>query len=318
MRVIRGRNTCQNYAAAIKMLFMEGVKTDSRAGEVLVLDCPVMTVTERPRERVIFDSARDANPFFHLFECLWMLSGSNDATWLDKFVSDFSSRFAEEDGVQWGAYGHRWVHHFDINQIERSIILLTENPLDRRVVIGMWDPSYDLGVSVSDVPCNTHIYPRIVNGALDLTVCCRSNDIVWGAYGSNSVHFSFLQEYMAGRIGCEVGTLYQLSNNWHGYTDVIHNRFVGEAVDLYQNMLMRVSPAPIGNDWDQWDTDLENFMKQDGSEYSNVWFRHTAQVLWDAHGLWKAGLKGDARAKVEECFSSDWRLATLQWMDRRS
>jgi thymidylate synthase len=54
---------------------------------------------------------------------------------------------------------------------------------------------------------------------LDLTVLCRSNDVVWGAYGANAVHFSVLQEYLAGRIGVDVGVMYQFSNNYHGYVD---------------------------------------------------------------------------------------------------
>jgi hypothetical protein len=47
----------------------------SRAGDVLVAPHPVMSVTSIPTERVLFDPARDANPFFHLFESLWMLAG---------------------------------------------------------------------------------------------------------------------------------------------------------------------------------------------------------------------------------------------------
>jgi hypothetical protein len=58
---------------------------------------------------------------------------------------------------------------------------------------------------------------------LDLTVCCRSNDAIWGAHGANAVHFSVLQEYLAARIGVGVGTMYQWSNNYHAYESELEN-----------------------------------------------------------------------------------------------
>jgi thymidylate synthase len=70
-----------------------------------------------------------------------------------------------------------------------------------------------------DVPCNTNAFFRVTNGKLDMMVNCRSNDIFWGAYGANAVHFSFLQEYVASSIGVEVGRYWQNSFNFHAYVD---------------------------------------------------------------------------------------------------
>jgi hypothetical protein len=54
---------------------------------------------------------------------------------------------------------------------------------------------------------------------LDMTVLNRSNDLVWGLLGANTVHFSFLQEYLAGLLRLEVGTYHQVTNNLHVYTE---------------------------------------------------------------------------------------------------
>lgn len=232
MRVINARNVNDAYAAGCQLVRECGVPSSSRDGDVRVVPFPVVTEYVFPRERVLVDEHRKANPFFHLMEALWMLAGRRDARWLDQFVKGFSSRFAESDGNQHGAYGYRWRHHFDLDggghpglpdQLDTVVRLLRTNPKDRRVVITMWDPVADLGSLVRDVPCNTHIYPRVRDIAaggpsvLDITVCCRSNDIFMGAYGANAVHFSILQEYLAARIGVEVGTYYQFSNNFHAY-----------------------------------------------------------------------------------------------------
>jgi thymidylate synthase len=216
MDVIRARNVNGAYRQGIALLRRKGELQQSRAGEVLVVPNPVTTIYQRPMERVLFDPGRDANPFFHLGEALWMLAGRNDATWLNRFVKDFSSRFAEEDGHQHGAYGFRWRVHFEMegggppsgwfcgpDQLETIIELLKRDPTDRRIVLTMWDPVADLAANKKDIPCNTHAYLRVrqqvdpqsvgLMPVLDITVCCRSNDAIWGAYGANAVHFSVLQ-----------------------------------------------------------------------------------------------------------------------------
>lgn len=321
MLVIEASGVNDAYEEAVELMAEFGEWQDSRNGRVRVSTRPVTTVYYNPRERVLLNECRDANPFFHFFECLWMLSGSNEGAFLDRFVRDFSSRYAEpESGRIWGAYGHRWRRHFGIDQLDRAVELLRENPLDRRVVIAMWDPWIDLQSEYStesrlparDVPCNTHIYPRIVGGRLDITVMCRSNDVVWGAYGANAVHFSFLQEYLAGRIGVEVGRYYQISNNWHLYESVASKfRLVGE----------RWYPGhvPIGNDWDWWDQDLSTFMRSPGAEreYRNSWFSEVARPMWSVHEEWSEGRRESVLEMVEAVAAPDWQTAAREWMERR-
>lgn len=338
MRVLTVRNVEEAWRRGLGMLKDFGERQDSRAGGVLVAPWPVTTVYGVPTERVLLSPERDANPFFHLFESLWMLSGSDDARWLDRFVSDFSTRFGEEGGRMHGAYGHRWRRANDLDQLDVIVRRLRRDPRDRRAVIAMWDVGFDLwdpawnedwekgaqNPEPRDLPCNTHIYPRIVNGQLDLTVCCRSNDIVWGAYGANAVHFSVLQEYLAGRIGVEVGILYQISNNWHGYTDVLQR--VAPAQDDapnrdYAKGFMR--PMPMGTDWSHWDADLALFMAwaEDVSgatpAYSNPWFLDVATPMYMANVLRKSGDAQDALSKMAEVQADDWRTAGVQWLERR-
>jgi hypothetical protein len=62
-----------------------GVEEPSRNGPVRVSPYPVVTTYANPAERVLFSPMRDANPFFHLFEALWMLAGRNDLPWLVQF-----------------------------------------------------------------------------------------------------------------------------------------------------------------------------------------------------------------------------------------
>ncbi len=238
MRVIRARNVNGALNEGMHLLDECGVREDSRAGPVVVAPWPVTTIYERPCERVLFEPRRDANPFFHLMEGLWMLAGRQDAKFLNRYVRDFGDRFAEPT-VMWqneneriihDAYGHRWRRAFGYDQLDLIVKKLRANPQDRQCVLQMWDATAwqerDLVVKIygddmigqDDLegdwvsrPCNTHAYfrvrdvayrdppvtdqnsaeweARIARGGdkvLDMTICCRSNDAIWGAHGANA------------------------------------------------------------------------------------------------------------------------------------
>lgn len=204
--------------AGLAYLANEGRRANSRNGAVLVAPGPVATVYKRPTGRVLFDPVRDINPFFHLFEALWIIQGRQDVG----FLKLFNSKMAEysDNGYTFhAAYGHRLRYAQGFDQIEAAVNLLKKDPDSRRAVLQIWDASSDYRDS-KDLPCNDMIFLRINEGALDLTVANRSNDVIWGAYGTNAVQFSILQEYIAALLGVGIGTYTQISHNYHVYTDL--------------------------------------------------------------------------------------------------
>src|SRR5574343_240535 len=218
-RVITAYTPDEALSAGLFWLSSNGIKSGSRAGPVLVSPVPVVTHYLSPQWRVIFNAKRDANPVFHLMEALWMLAGRKNVGPLLPFNSSFN-QFAEEDGTQWGAYGYRWRHWFGYDQLKQAINTLATDPTSRQVVLQMWDGSLDMqAVGKKDRPCNTNIYFSFHRDVLDMTVCCRSNDIVLGAYGANVVHMSILHEFVSSAAGLPIGSYYQFSNNYHAYTE---------------------------------------------------------------------------------------------------
>jgi hypothetical protein len=221
LRHITVQNVRQAYAE-LPSTFASAVMGESRNGGVLVMPGPLITTYQRPTQRVLLDSDRDANPFFHLMEAFWMLAGRNDVESLMRYNSGMKKY--SDDGVTFhGAYGHRWRRHFTdtegtIDQLAEIISVLRADPNDRRVVLQMWDPECDLNTTGLDFPCNNLCYFRVNAGRLEMTIACRSNDMLWGGYGANAVHFSVLQEFVAAMIGVEVGEMHQISNNAHLYT----------------------------------------------------------------------------------------------------
>jgi thymidylate synthase len=236
MRVINAETVSQALHDGLHHLRICGQKQPSRVGDVIVSPMPVMTIYKNPLNRVLFSPIRDANPFFHVMESLWMLAGRNDLPWLTQFNKGFAS-YSDDGGLtQPGAYGYRWRNYFGYDQLETIITELKNNPTTRRCVLAMWDPGmhdliepgeeragdlFQALAGSADVPCNTHAYFDMIDGKLNMTVCCRSNDIIWGAYGANAVHFSFLLEYVAAATGLPMGVYRQMSNNFHLYTNIV-------------------------------------------------------------------------------------------------
>lgn len=332
MRTIQANCVDDAFAKGVRLLRDFGVRQNSRAGVVFAAPWPVATVYSNPMRRVLFNSVRDANPLFHICEALWLLAGRQDARWLDQFVGDFSSRFAESDGRLHGSYGFRWRKHFDMegggspylpDQLDTVVKLLRDNPQDRQAVITMWDPVADLGVpGLKDRPCNLSIClrvrtqePGLTNPVLDITVFCRSNDLWWGVYGANIVQFSVLQEYLAARIGVGIGTYVQISNNFHAYEATINWGALDSAYE--QDAL----PTKIVTAPERFDTDLELFFidpSAEGAYYSNKFFWEIAVPMYRANLAWKRRDRVLALQELsrmpERC---DWRVAAEAWCQRR-
>lgn len=607
MHVITARNVNTALPKAINYLLESGVAEPSRNGPVLVSPTPVTTVYERPWERVLFSPLRNANPFFHFFESLWMLAGRNDLEFPKLFNSKFGA-YSDDGKTIRGAYGHRWQRWFGYDQLAVIAKELRENPSSRRCVLAMWDggeTSYptntdihgglgcepgDLLASTVDKPClggetvlqspegsatlqelaqmfnsgelirwpvlsfdteskkqvltwcsnvwrsgkkkiyevafddgsvvratadhrffrkmwnnrvfceevkvcelvpgmrvwassllqsnrgylyyknqldqntsfsnwralhrdyyelvygplddglvvhhrdeqklinritnleampkplhdslhrmgannpmrklspsrraekgvahseamldywrnkkekvnhvvvsvtfcgvedvydfevpenhnamlsngvythncNTHIYFRVRQDkhhgsttqisdppVLDMTVCCRSNDILWGAYGANAVHMSFLQEYMAAAIGVAMGKYYQISNNFHLYTEVLSKEKAMAMVpdcylsNYYEQFSNLASTPLVSYGLDDWQRELGLFMKHPGHcDILEPFFRYVATPMWEAW-LERNNKNGAGLRYAKMIEAADWRTACVRWLERR-
>lgn len=326
-------NVNDAYDDAMGLMEKHGVPEESRNGPVKVLPAPLCTTILHPTERVLFHKARKANPFLHLFEAFWMLAGRRDAAFLDTYVHDFGSRFADPDGNLHGAYGHRWRNHFVFDQLDHVVNSLRRDPSSRREVLAMWDPMSDLGARKKDIPCNTHIYPRIRwdvylhAKALDLTVCCRSNDVVWGLCGSNIVHFSVLQEYMAWMIEVEVGKLYILSNNAHVYDATAHlydpDEYSSDPSPYGGNEPGGVIESPLfqGANRGVFFLELQTWLEDPTEEYPT---HYRCDVFTDllipmalTHKFYKNYGVAEAVDVLPQIKHADWREAARLWLSQR-
>lgn len=305
-----------------------GVKAESRGLTTVRVPGPVSTVYANPCRRVLFDPIRDANPFFHLVESLWILSGSNRVELPQYFLKDIT-RFSDDHTTFHGAYGYRLRTTFGVDQIDKTVTLLREKPDTRQAVMSIWSPAGDLGAVTKDMPCNDMVMLDIVDGKLNMTVCNRSNDVVWGAYGANAVQFSILQEFIAARVGVAVGYYVQQSNNYHVYTDNLYWKesygLVGCA-DPYTNGT--VTTYPLAKDpedaqnlyYDCISLTLQAENSEDlrTVEYRSDYGRNVVKPVVLAYSMYRDGLYASALSVAEGVAAEDWRLAMRQWIHRRA
>ena len=323
MHSITATNVNTAFTAGLQWLRVAGEREDSRNGPVLVSPTPVCTTYKNPTQRVLFCPERDANPFFHLMESLWMLAGRESVD----FVSQFNSgmvNYSDDGRVLNGAYGYRWRRYFGFDQLVEVMRMLNRDQNSRRAVLTMYDPTFDLGENPDskDIPCNTHIYFDLRGDKLNMTVCCRSNDAVWGAYGANVVHMSMLQEVMASALGTVCGDYRQMSNNFHLYTTVhdVEKLAWADSPNLYRTHGLKPYPLMHENsDLEEWLDECEHFtmFPGDATQYANPFFSEVAFPMYAAWVDRKNGINSGMEwaLKIE---ADDWRIACCDWIRRRS
>lgn len=327
-------NALDRFVRSMREPSTPWIERVARGQRTLEMALPVCTVYHRPWERVLFSHARDANPFFHLFEAIWILAGRSDVSFLSRFNSNIAQY--SDDGITFHApYGYRLRWSMPRDQILGTIKLLKEDPDTRRAVMTIWEPERDLGTKSKDIPCNVALFFKIVENHLRLTVCCRSNDAIWGAYGANAVQFSMIQQLIAEALEVQIGEYRQISDSFHYYPDVEVakriSRWFDFGSDLYAEGRVYNAPMLCGNTPAEFLAQCSRFCSEvvdgpslSGAQPYNFYFENIVLPMFHAWKIREAESDSKRGAlKAMEYIDSlgsrwDWLEAAAQWLHRRS
>ena len=181
----------------------------------------------------------------------------------------------------------------------------------------MFSPVHDHFGVTKDIPCNLMVTFDLRNSHLNMTVFNRSNDVIWGLYGANAVHFSYLQEYMASRLRYPMGEYRHFSNNFHMYEPHWH---LLEKVDDSQShayTLRRAGTFPLI--WSKrFEDALHDFLDGNyNTEASNEMY--FANIILPMYRSWKERKLGGTGLEALKRMpaSNDWRAAATEWILRR-
>ena len=337
MFVIDTRNVNSALSEGIHLITTLGEPIESRVGTTLEVPEPVTTVYRRPWERVLLSSTRDANPFFHLMESMWILAGRKDVG----FLTEFNKRMVDysDDGKVFNApYGHRIREGIQTefkdthNQLQQVITILYKDPNSRQAIIQIWDDK-DLMRVTKDKACNMSIVFSLRNNNLNMTVYNRSNDMIWGAYGANAVQFSIIQEYVAACLNVNIGTYTQVSNSYHVYLDgpggVVWNKIskhYTSGANLYDSIIKN-KVIMCNEDILRIDYDLATFftaydlfgIEELGEMrcWESDYFNELIMPMLCLYLIYKHNGSKEALKYIKSVKADDWSLGCAYWLHNR-
>tara|TARA_R100000353_G_C6503686_1_gene194777 strand:- start:477 stop:1154 length:678 start_codon:yes stop_codon:yes gene_type:complete len=173
---------------------------------------------EDPMTNLITTKWRKWNLNYADREWKWYLSGNRSAKEIAKHAQIWYKCMDEYGDVN-SNYGAHWQQN---GQLDYVISLLKEDPTTRRASLSIYNAKNRYNYK-NDTPCTYAINFYIHNGALNMSVVMRSNDL-WYGFCNDQYCFSRLQQLVSIRLGLSVGTYYHFVNNMHIYKEFLNRK----------------------------------------------------------------------------------------------
>ena len=169
---------------------------------------------DNPHNSIITLKSKKLSKKYLLAELLWYINERNDKEFIGQFASLWNN--ISDDGVtNNSAYGYILGKKYGFSQIEQIIELLKKDPLSRRAVLNISDPSINR-ITTKDMQCTVCLQFLLRNNKLYCTTYMRSNDI-WFGLPYDVVYFTFLQKYIASQLEVGLGTYTHFVGSMHMY-----------------------------------------------------------------------------------------------------
>ncbi|MDN6162475.1 MAG: thymidylate synthase [Atopostipes sp.] len=186
-------------------------------------------------------------------------------TFREKILED--ENFAEEYGNLGNVYGAQWrswpsVEGGAIDQIEKVIQSIKENPDSRRHIVSAWNP--DEIDEMALPPCHTLFQFYVADGKLSCQLYQRSGDVFLGV-PFNIASYALLTHLVARETGLEVGEFIHTLGDAHLYLnhmDQIHLQLSREPIDLPQLVLNQDKESIF--DFNMDDIKVKNYKPKKG------------------------------------------------------
>jgi len=172
-----------------------------------------------PGQRYCLSAVRKHNIVFCYAEALWYLSGNNDLDFVAHYAPSIVKYSADGKTLPGTGYGKRLMSFGESNmdQIERAIdILQNDDPDSKRVFLQIFDASENIYSDNIDVSCTIGLQLLLRSGRLHMVGMMRANDAYVGLL-SDVFSFTFIQEYIASRLGCGMGSYHHMVGSIHAY-----------------------------------------------------------------------------------------------------
>ncbi|MBO6574283.1 MAG: thymidylate synthase [Rhodothermales bacterium] len=152
-------------------------------------------------------------------EMLWFLRGGTNIDYLNEHRVHIWDPWADEDGNLGPVYGKQWVNWTrpdgsSVNQIERVIDSIRNNPDSRRHIVNAWNAGEVEQMALP--PCHMFYQFWVGDGRLSCQLYVRSNDLFLGA-PFNIAEYALLTHMVAQQCDLDVGELVYTIGDAHIY-----------------------------------------------------------------------------------------------------
>jgi thymidylate synthase len=162
---------------------------------------------------------------------------------------------------------------------------------------------------------------------LNMTVFNRSNDLIYGMLGANAVHFSFLLEYMAARLGLKVGKYHQVTADLHAYTKTWEpDKWLADKTHDYYATTQE-KHVPLVKDPECFERECRRLVQShsNGDEFAMLgayrweepFLQTVAEPMFRAYHAYKFKSYDSALRWANLVAAPDWRIAAKGWIQRR-
>jgi len=158
-----------------------------------------------------------------IYELLWFLKGDTNVKYLQENGVRIWNEWANEDGDLGPVYGKQWrswarPDGTTVDQIERAIDLIKNNPDSRRILVNAWNVGEIEEMALTPCHCLFQFY--VADGKLSCQLYQRSADIFLGV-PFNIASYALFTMMMAQVCGYEAGDFVHTFGDAHIYNNHI-------------------------------------------------------------------------------------------------
>ena len=169
-------------------------------------------------------------------EVIWMWCKKSNVT--AELGAHIWDAWTLPDGTIGKTYGYQLAQKYDLpegdslDQVEALIYNLKHNPMNRRMIVTMWNPRDLKEMNKTLMPCVYETIWDVADGRLNCTLIQRSGDTLAAAAsgGFDTIEYALLVHMIAQVCGLKVGYLNHYVNNLH-----IYDRHIDAIKEVLQN-----------------------------------------------------------------------------------
>jgi len=208
----------RQYHDLLRLVLEEGVARSDRTGTGTLSIFGAQARFDL-RERFPLLTTKKLHLKSIIYELLWFLRGETNVRYLNEHGVTIWDEWADENGDLGRVYGAQWrdwrgANGIRVDQIDKVISEIKENPSSRRLIVSAWNPAEMNEMALP--PCHVLFQFYVNDGELSCQLYQRSADLFLGV-PFNIASYSLLTMMVAQVCGLQAGDFVHTFGDIHLY-----------------------------------------------------------------------------------------------------